>query len=478
MSQKHRLVSNSLSILANRLTQGVTTFVLSAAIARTLGEYSLGQYVLAVSYYGIFVSITSQGFKTLFTREIARDPQATPVYLVNGTFLQLLFSLIGYVIMVLIIFLLPYSDETSSICYVVGLTIIPFSLSNITESIFQAKEKMHLIACSTVPIYILRLVAMLWAIQATNDIKYVAIILVTSESIVLGIEWMLLVRIVQPQWQIDRKFIWDTIASAKTLFAIEGIGMISAKIDILILSLLGSEALVGLYGSVMQLLQPFAIACNSLNLAAFPGMSKAVDLGKDRQRQAAENIISVLLCIGIPFLIGISCYGSELLLFIYHKPVFGQVAIILNLVSVAMVGSIFAQTFSYVLIANGLEKFNLIETIVTTGVGSLSGIFLISQYKLLGAALTILTMTVTNVSVLGFAVYRHIFSLRLWKVLRLPLLISSLMSIVFFILIQNNLSLLPSITLSVISYTSFSSAIAVRELGGLNYVKQKISHFK
>ena len=68
-------------MLVNKLTQGIATFLLSATIARTLGAYSLGQYLLAVSYYNIFVSLSSQGFKTLFTREIARKPESTSVYL-------------------------------------------------------------------------------------------------------------------------------------------------------------------------------------------------------------------------------------------------------------------------------------------------------------------------------------------------------------------------------------------------------------
>jgi O-antigen/teichoic acid export membrane protein len=478
MSQKHKLVSNSLSMLINRLTQGITTFVLSAAIARTLGAYSLGQYLLAISYYNIFVSITSQGFKTLFTREIARAPQSTPIYLVNGTLLQLLFSLVGYIAMVLIIYLLPYSADTSSICYVLGITVIPFALSNITEAIFQAQEKMHLIAISTVPIYISRLLAMLWVMQTTHKIEHVAIILVVSESIILLIEWILIVKIVKPEWKIDRDFMWKLVRDARTLFAIEGMGMIAAKIDTLILSLLGNEILVGLYGSVSQLLQPFFIISNSLTLAAFPGMSKAVALGQEHQRKTAENIISILLCIGLPFSIGIIFYGNELLLFVYQKPAFLQAGMLLNIMAIAIVISTFSQTFSYVLIANGFERFNLIEVAITAIVGGIAGIVLISKYQLMGAAFMGLLMSISSLTVLGLAVRQRIFSLRLWQVLRLPLIISSLMSIVFLLLQRSNFDFLPTITLATIAYIIFASSLMLYELGGVEHLRSKISKFR
>jgi O-antigen/teichoic acid export membrane protein len=478
MSQKHKLIGNSLSMLVNRITQGIATFVLSAAIARTLGAYALGQYLLAISYYYIFVNLTSQGFKTLFTREIAREPQLTPIYLVSGTLLQLIFSIVGYLALVLTIYLLPYSADTSLVCCILGLTIIPFSLSNITESIFQAQEKMHLIAISTVPIYILRLLAMLWYMQVFQKIEYVAIILVISESIILLIEWLIIVNIIKPKWQLDRAFMWKIVKTAKTLFAIEGIGMIAAKIDVLILSLLGSEVLVGLYGSVMQLIQPFFIISNSLTLAAFPGMSKAVAIGREQQRTEAENIINILLCMGIPFLMGMIFYGNDLLLFIYQKPSFLEASAILNLVSVAIVISTCAQSLSYVLIANGLERFNLIEVVLTSITGGCVGILMISQYKLLGAAYMSLAMSITSFSAIGYAVHRRIFSLRLWPLLRLPLLISSFMLIVFLVLKQINTNLLLSLILATGAYTILVSALLVRELGGLQDVRKRISNFK
>ncbi len=465
-------------MLLNRLTQGIATFVLSAAIARTLGAYALGQYLLAISYYYIFVSITSQGFKTLFTREIARNPDATPIYLVSGSLLQLLVSMVGYAAMLVIIYLLPYSTDTSNLCYVVGFTAIPFALSNITESIFQAQERMHSIALATVPVYILRLLAMLWVMQFRHQIVDVGIILVISETLILAIEWLMIVKIVTPQWQIDRNFMVNIINTAKTLFATEGLGMIAAKIDVLILSLLGSEVLLGLYGSVMQLLQPYSIVSNSLNLAAFPRMSKAVDLGRDCQRQEAENTIVTLLCLGLPFSIGTLFYGKDLLLLIYQNQDFSQAVTVLNLMCISMMVATFSQTFSYVLIANGLEKFNLIEVVITTTIGGLSGIFFITKYQLMGAVFMSLMMTCSNFSVLGFAVHQRIFSLRIWQILRLPLLMSGVMSIVYLSLQYLNLNFLITLSLAVCAYTILVAVVMVRELGGLDRVRQSIVKFR
>ncbi len=118
--QKRLLLTNSLSMLVNRLIQSIATFVLTASIARTLGAYELGQYLLAFSYYFIFVTIASQGLKTLCTRELSRNPQEMPIYLGSGVFLQMLLSIASYMAMVFFVFVLPYNPDTSMVCYIMG----------------------------------------------------------------------------------------------------------------------------------------------------------------------------------------------------------------------------------------------------------------------------------------------------------------------------------------------------------------------
>lgn len=462
-SEKRKLTVNSIALLANRLTQGVATFILTAAIARTLGAESLGQYLLAINYYYIFVNLASQGFKTLFTRELARNPEITPVYLVSGTLLQLVFGVIGSIIMTGLVFILPYSEQTSAICYVAAVMIIPFSLSNITEAIFQAQEKMHLIAFSTVPIYILRLLAIIGVIQLNYGVADVIWILVGSETLILIIQWLLLIKIVKPNWQIDREFIWHTIGTARTFFAMEGIGIIASRVDILILSLLSNETLVGIYGGICQLLQPYYIVSGSISLASFPSMSKAVAVGKEKQHQIVANTIETLLCLSLPFLVGIFFIGDRLLLLIYQDPSFAKEAIILHIVSMSLITGASSRVFSYLLIANGLEKLHLIEVIITTVIGNLVGIVLISQYQLLGAAWMNLSIGFINFVVMTYFVYSRLFPLKLWQIVRRPLVISAAMSIVFVVLEKFHLDILMTIFAAVMAYVILASLLILRK---------------
>ncbi len=461
MEGLRKLLGNSFSLLLNRLTQSITTFILVASIARILGAYELGQYMLAFSYYYVFMTLASQGFKTLFTRELARNPIETPAYLISGTFLQLLFSIIAYAVLALVVYLLPYSQDTSIVCYVIGLAIIPFSLSNVTEAIFQAQEKMHLIAISTVPVYIVRVLVMIWVMNLKHDISIVSAVMVASESLIFLIEWCLIAQFIKYQWQLDWKFMWDTTKASGSFIVIEGISVLGYRLQVFILSLLGGELVVGLYGAVTQLMQPFQIISHSLVLAVFPKMSKAIESGKESQRQITQITIEILLIVALPLILGLAFFGKDLLILLYHEQSFAQAEFALNVFALGLIASSFVRPLSYLLVANGFEKVNLWQVFITTILDVLISIVLVSRYQLNGAAITVIFTDYVALFIYAYAVYKRLFTLKLWSTISRPLLISVLMIPVFIVLQNFNLNIIWVLLISTLSYFLFVGSLGI-----------------
>ncbi len=355
-----------------------------------------------------------------------------------------------------------------------GLAIIPFSLSNITEAVFQAQERMNLITISAVPIYILRLLVMLWFMRQNYGVNHLAGIFVISEALIFVIQWILLTRIVKPNWRIKKDFIWHLFKSARTFLAIDAVGILSSRMSVLIISLLGSEVMVGIDGAIGQLMQPFSLIVSSIGLAAFPRITKAVVLGREKLQQVTENIIEMLLCIGLPFIVGVFFIGNDLLQFVYKNINFADIDLVLKVTALSIIFSPFIRTFTYVLLANGLEKLNLLEVSITNFIGALSGAILISQYKLIGAAFMYVLMSVTAFSLLIYVVYSRLFSLILWRIMRRPLLISSSMIVVFLLLENFKLDLLLTLIIATCAYGLFATYLTVNTLGGIHVVWGKL----
>lgn len=466
MLEKRKLLSNSFFMLINRLTQGVTTLVLTVMIARVAGVGELGKYLLAFSYYFIFMSIVSQGLKTLYTRDLSRKPEDISIYLVNGTFLQFVLSFVGYIALVFTIFLLPYSADTSTVCYIFGLAIIPFSLSNITEAVFQSQEKMHLIAIATVPIYILRLFAMFWAMEVGYGADALAVIFVISEAIIYFLQWMLLAPTVQLKWTIQPKLMWKTLKAAKTFFVIDGVAIISIRLEILVLSLLGSEVLVGLYGGIMQLMQPFLMIADSVALATFPAMSKMVEARQEEKKQTSESIIEILLLMALPFFVGLCFFGGDLLQFIYSDSQFASANVALLIVAFSLLVYPFNRPLSYLLVANGFERINMQLVSILTVLRGVFGIILVAQYQLLGAAITYSLINGIAFIRNTYAVNHRLFSLHILQVLYRPLLISLLLVPAFISLQRLNLNFLVTLITATCIYCVCIALLGIYTFGG------------
>ena len=257
---RRRLVGNSLALMANQITQNATSLLLSMAIARTLGPYELGQYTLAFTFYFIFMTISSQGLKSLLTRELARHPEKAETSLVSGSLLQFMFSMVAYGLLVLIVLLLPYRGATRVICWIVGAALVPYGVSNIAEAIFQSREKIQIIAISTVPIYILRLIVMFLLLRGKQGINMVGLTLVISEVVILVIEWAFALRMLkQVSWRIDWSFMRDLATRARTFLAIESISVVKSRMQVLLLSLIAGETVVGLYGAAVRWTQAMCL---------------------------------------------------------------------------------------------------------------------------------------------------------------------------------------------------------------------------
>lgn len=478
MSHKRKLLGNSASMLVNRVVQSVATFVLSASISRFLGADELGRYLLAFSFYYIFVGIASHGLKNLMIRMIAQGAESTrdeSFYLLNCTVLQLIISILGYVSLLAVVTVLPYEPETRLACYIIGAAVIPFSLSNMTEAFFQSQERMHLIAAANVPVYISRILAMIAAMQQGYGVNTIASLFVISETLIFLIQWVLLTREMQLEWKLNPSFMLEKFKSAAGFFAIDSLGIVNARLEFLILSLVGSELLVGLYGGIIQLMQPFLIMTDSLMQAAYPSMVKSVQEGAEKQRKIAQSMIGILLSIALPICIGFFFFGGDLLQFVYGDERFRDAAVFLTSYSFSKVLASFNRPFGFVLMANGLERINMREGFVTMAIKALSGFFLVPMYQLAGAVSVTLLVSVSTFLQFLFAI-RRLFWINFLEVLYHPALTCALMLPTFVGLQRLDPDFMIILIISTLTYLVIVGLLGIYAMGGPRYVWSKVAN--
>ncbi|MCU0523789.1 MAG: oligosaccharide flippase family protein [Elainella sp. Prado103] len=474
LSERRQLILNSMAVMSNRLTQSIASFVLTAAIARLLGAQALGQYLIGFTYYFMFMNVVAQGFKNLFIRELARDPSVTPLYLISGSLLQFVFSLLGYGLLVFVVTLLPYSPETIQLCYLIGLALIPFSLSNVTEAIFQAQERMHLIAMSTVPVYLVRVGAMIAVMLHGYGIQTVALLFVLSELLILLLQWGLMLRSIRPSWRVDWNFIGQVAKAARTFLAIEAIAVLNSRRQLILLSLFGGEVAVGLFGAIAQFLMPFDIVIQSFILALFPKLSQALGTNRDRLRHLTEHLLDASLCIAVPYAVGLWFIGQSLLIGVYQDSSFSAAGSALGWLALSLIVIAVNKPLSQALIASNLERINLREVVVDTIVGGIITGFLIWQFQLMGAVMAPIVTNLIALSQFNWAVRKQLFRLHWWRIFRRSIGLAIIMIAVFWLAQYFSWSLIMTILLAMTVYGMAVILYGIQMLGGYTVTRNKL----
>ena len=470
ISPKRTLLSNSVCAFISRGSQSFTSFAILAVIAQFRGAESVGQYVLAFNYYFIFMTITAQGFRTLFVREIASQPEQASKYLVNGSLLQFFSSAVGYTLLVLIVVILPYKPDTTIVCCVMGLMMFPFSLWNITEAIFLAQSKMHFQLASTAPIYFARVFLVIWVLQNGGNLIEVSAVLVASECLVLLMQWLIAVRLVKPKFQINWQFLTHMLRNARTLLVVEGLAVLSARIQVVILSLLASEAVVGLYGAILQILLPFHIFSYSLMSVVLPILSKQMEDRREQQQKTIEKTLIVLLCVSLPATVGLFFQGSNLLAMLYRNSSFTEPTtnIALVIVSLNFIVLTFQQPLSLLLVANNLERFNLREIKASIFVSSILAVALIPKYQLVGAAVATTISGAFGAAQYVYYAWRYACAFNFWRVTFYPTLLAAAIVIVFYGLQASQQNLATTLLVATTAYGILCSLLLAHVFGGIS----------
>ena len=113
----HRITANAASILSRDVLNRATTFILYALVARHLGTYAFGQLSLALAFFYVFQVFAVGGLRTFITREVSKDTSKTNLYLINGSLIVVVFSLICIIILFLFVCILDYSTNDLSVCH-------------------------------------------------------------------------------------------------------------------------------------------------------------------------------------------------------------------------------------------------------------------------------------------------------------------------------------------------------------------------
>jgi O-antigen/teichoic acid export membrane protein len=392
-----RLARNTFSILTSEVVNRASVFLLYALVARYLGATEFGQLALALALFYTFQVLAIAGLKTLVTREVAKDRALTGRYLVNGSLLVGVASLVSLAILAIFARFMGYTTDTAAIVLLLGAGLLPYALAAICEAIFQSWERMHYITLATVPVNVAIVGLSALALHLGNGLFHVIALILGGYLAVVVIEWwLMLTHIVRPRLQVDLACVRSLGRSTTVFFGFEGLSAINASVSVVLLARLTDEASVGIYSAAAQLMVPVMLLYHNLVLSVFPIMCRRFGPSPRDLGRIAEQLIELLLAIAVPAVVGLLLLAEPILLLLYGDPDFLPAATVLRLLVWNLVMVALTAVIGRVLLASMQEKVTLRIVLVNFLINLVLSLVLIGQFGLIGAAVATVITNVVN----------------------------------------------------------------------------------
>ena len=471
MNTSQRIAKNSGFLFLGDVIGKVLHLFLIIFIARYLGDVGYGKYAFAFAFTSLFIFFSDLGLSVLSIREIARDTSKADEYLTNVSFIKLILSLIMIALIVLVINLMSYPQDTTLAVYIVGLIVVFTSFTQFFRSLFRAFERMEYEAITRIIENALVVgVALSILSLGYGLIELVSAILIAQFFVFLFTLAVLVKKFVRPKLTFDFSLSKQLIKSAIP-FALSSIFLtIYFQVDTVMLSVMKGDAVVGWYNAAYQLVLGIMFIPGAFVGSLYPIMSKYFNSSNDSLRIAYEKSFKYLLILALPLGIGTTLLADKIILLLYGN-VFIHSIIALQIL-------IWAGSLIFLTSLAGHALVSIDKQAIDAknmGIGALLNIILnlllIPTYSYIGAGIATVITELTIFVLHYHCLQRHLHRLPMHRIMLKPLAAALIMGIIIYnfdVVTTNVFIIVPG---AVISYGILLCLFKVFDKNDLSIIK-------
>jgi O-antigen/teichoic acid export membrane protein len=295
-----RAAKNTVVRLVGEVVGKLASFVLFAALARAAGEAGLGIFVFAFAFAQIATTPVGLGFDRYMLRQVAKDRRTIEELFYNVLALKLSLAVPILAIAFVVVNVLDYDATTRAAVYVLSAGVLLDLLAKSVFYVFNAFERGELLAITVVVQRVGTAALGLAALAAGFGVVTVAAVYTLGAAVGLALALVLLARRVGlPRLSVSRSR-WRGLTRRSLPYATQDIfGVLLAKVDVVLLSFLATEAVVGRYGAAYRLLEATFFVTSALT-GAFSAMYTYLD---DRSTPSIQSVFSRSLKLSVASLV-------------------------------------------------------------------------------------------------------------------------------------------------------------------------------
>ena len=360
------IVSSTLLLSSAQILNPLTSVLLVLAIARLQGAEILGKYSLVLTIFYMAVAIAGLGLNTPITRAISVNKNKAPDFLIVSSLIGLATGLIAIGGVQILIFLLDYPPDVQISANLLMWAVIPSVLVLFYEAIFIAFHKVPIIATVSIVENICKVAIGLILLTTGKDIFTLFLVIICLRFLVFVVYLLLFqvsIAVIVPQinWAIFAE-LWKVshVFAANLL-----IGALSGRVDVLILSKLGTMADVGYYSAALRFIEIARLVPTSFMRAIFPVLCETYYSSRKTYERLFTQSVTYMIVFGVGTTLGIYLLTSPLITVLYGDDFTGAEPP-LKILSFLMIPASLTPVFAALLFAANRELLDFFANIAST----------------------------------------------------------------------------------------------------------------
>jgi O-antigen/teichoic acid export membrane protein len=451
-NQGSTIAKNSIFLMVSQVISKALGAIFFILAARYLGKVYFGRYSFVLAFVGVFMVFIDFGLGTLATREVARSKSKASYYLANILVIRIILSIVSAFFVVLIINLMHKSSDVVLGVYIAAAWLLINSLSNSYGAIFNAFERLDYSALLAIFQKAIIFGLGLYVLLTGHKIVALLLVVLCAEVVNAALAaYFVYTKFAKPTIEISLTFC-KSLAIKAIPFAILAVFVsLYFKIDIIMLSIMKNDAVVGWYGAAYRLLEACMFIPVAMTAATYPVLSRLSLSSRNELQLLYEESFKILLLIALPISVGTTLLANKIVLFIYGAD-FINSARALTILIWAIVFLFENSLLGVLIYAIDKQKTLLWLSGVTVLLNISLNLILIPLLSYVGASITTL---VCEIVVFAFAfqlISRYGYSIKLLSISYKPIIAVIGMGVFIYLLLATNINLLILIFLSALIY--------------------------
>ena len=398
--------ANTSWLLGERVLRMVISLFVGIYVARYLGPERYGLLSYSVSFVWLFSSLAAFGLNNIIVRELVKNPEQRNSLLGTVFWLKVFGTFLMAIAITVALQFFEDDQQTYCMIFLIALGFL-FQTTNVIELYFQAQVQSKFIVRAQVVQMLITSLFKIYLIWTQAKLIWFAFALMLDQAVAAALflimyRWKIdLFPFFFFQWKRALKLMdgaWPLIFSGMMV-------LLYMKIDQVMLKEMLNTKAVGVYAAAVKLCEAWYFIPSAIMASLFPAIIESRKESEEKYKNRVQKIYEMMVWGAILVAIPTTFLADWLIQVLYGEN-FQDSAIVLKIYIWTFVFVSLGVASSHWLVAENLEKYALIRSLLGAILNISLNWYLIPIYGITGAAYATL-ITQLFVSYLFFGFSKH-----------------------------------------------------------------------